>query len=86
MKVYTAFEAGRDAIARCLRDVCRAQQWACFLKTGSKAAVAVGHLRWRDVEHRAALAAKLCDHGPVHLRSHVRTVTVDHWISEARWL
>ena len=63
-------------------DAIETLQRARFLKTGRKAAVA-GQLRWRDVEPRAALEAKLCDTTLRVLDRAQHAVTLGHWVSQA---
>ncbi|CAE7814444.1 Pol [Symbiodinium sp. CCMP2592] len=76
---------GKAHVAHVLRDAWHAQQWREFQDSGTKAAQAAGHLRWRDVEQRAVLVSKACEAAPPPLRPHMRAIAVGHWVSQARF-
>ena len=74
----------KTAIAHCLREGWRADQWHNFCQSGTRAAAALGHMAWTDVAARAkAAAAQWRQQAPL-LRPHVIAITVDHWVSQAR--
>ena len=78
-------EDGKNLIAHSLREGWRAQQWAFFRRTDTKAAEALRGVPWSQAGPRAKEASKQWDKVPPATRPHVVALHTAHYVSQARF-
>ena len=75
-----------SALGHHLREGWRAQRWAGFLRSNTRAAAALAphYGSWSSVADRAKEASRAWNYARMDLQAHVRAITTDQYISQLR--